>query len=207
MIDVTAIYFFAYGILLKRYNNKELFVSCCLFNIFLMLIVMAIIRTEFNIAIGFGLFALLSLVTIRSATFTKTEMAYFFGVVALSVINGAGLADYVFVIMCNVIIVVSAWIISKCDIEHTANVWTASNTARMSVILDNIDQAAINSSDIMIAKLTTLFELPVVSYSITKVDYVRDTVGLQLFYDISKSPHPRPPVENSNERVRYVPQS
>ena len=93
LIDFSSLYFMSYVILYRKFRNTEMFVSCALFNIFVMLIVMAIVRTDFNMAVGFGLFALLSLVQLRSAQFTKTEVAYLFGAVALAVINGAGIAD------------------------------------------------------------------------------------------------------------------
>ena len=97
LIDFTSLYFLSYVILYRKYRNVEMFVASALFNIFILLIVMTVVRTDFNIAIGFGLFALLSLVQLRSTTFTKTEMAYLFGAVTLAVINGAGIVDLSFV--------------------------------------------------------------------------------------------------------------
>ena len=105
LIDFVSLYFFAYAILYKKYRNKELFVTVSLFNAFLLMVIMAMVRTNFNIAVGFGLFALLSMVTLRSAPFTKAEMAYLFGGVALAVINGAGIENLAFIIMCNVVII------------------------------------------------------------------------------------------------------
>ena len=90
LVDFTSLYFLSYVILYRKFQNIEMFVTSSLFNIFMLLIVMAIIRTDFDIAIGFGLFALLSLIQLRSTQFTKTEMAYLFGSVVLAVINGPG---------------------------------------------------------------------------------------------------------------------
>ena len=179
-LDVVSLYFYAYWILYKKYNNKELFVACSLFNLFLMLIVITIVRTDFNIAIGFGLFALLSLVTLRSATFAKSEMAYFFGGVGLAVINGCGIADFAFVVLCNVVVVVSAWLVSLLSIAHSANVMGADRS--MIVVLDHIDQSAVNDRAVMTEKLERLFGLKVLSFDIRKIDYVRDTIDIELSY-------------------------
>ena len=113
LINSIGLYFFAYVILYRKYRNSEMFVSYALFNIFVLLIVMSIIRTDFNLAVGFGLFALLSLIQVRSAQFTKTETAYVFGAIAMAVINGAGISDFVLVLTCNFIVVLSSWFIGN----------------------------------------------------------------------------------------------
>ena len=186
IIDVASIYVYAYAILYRRYGNKELSVSCFLFHISLLFVVMAIVRTDFNIAVGFGLFALLSLITVRSAKFKKTELAYFFGGVSLAVINGCGIGDYYFIIMGNVGIVLSAWLISAVSIEHSANKESKVKQGNFSVTLDHIDSIALNDKAVMKEKLETLFNLQALSFKIMRVDYVHDTIDLELTYEISK---------------------
>ena len=204
IIDFTSLYLYTYGILFRRYNNKELFVTCFLFNVFLLFVVMAVVRTDFNIAVGFGLFALLSLMTMRSEPVSRTEMAYFFGAVALAVINGCGIADYVFVVLSNVVIVLSAWFISSWAVEHSADIMEATNTGNMRVTLDQIDKDAINNRPAMIDKLSQLFKMPVVSFNIKKVDYVRDTIDLELIYDLSGNAATETSPHGAEEDVGYA---
>ena len=147
LIDFSSLYFLSYVILYRKYRNVEMFVSSALFNIFILLIVMAIVRTDFNIAIGFGLFALLSLVQLRSSTFTKTEMAYLFGAVTLAVINGAGIGDLSFVLICNFVVIVATWFIGNWSLEHSANLIRVDNVKKMAVTLDHIDESVIGKSD------------------------------------------------------------
>lgn len=184
MIDLLSLYLYAYGIIYYKYGNKELFVTCALFNIFVLMVVMAIVRTDFNLAIGFGLFALLALVQMRSTTLTKTEMAYFFGGIALAVINGSGITDYVFVIMSNGLVVLSAWCISSWSIEHSANIFDVQFSRNISVVLDRIDRDATNNRPAMIEKLKTLFGLEVESYAVKQIDYVRDTMSIDVTYSL-----------------------
>jgi len=184
LIDFTSLYFFAYVILYRKYRNTEMFVSCVLFNIFILIIVMAIIRTDFNIAVGFGLFALLSLIQLRSAQFTKTEMAYLFGAVALAVINGAGIADLSFILICNFVIILSTWFIGSWSLEHSANLMKVDNVRKMSVTLDHIDEQAIGNREMMRAELVKNLGIDVQSFEIKKIDYVRDIVDLALIYQL-----------------------
>lgn len=184
LIDLSSLYFLSYVILYRKYRNVEMFVSSALFNIFILLIVMAIVRTDFNIAIGFGLFALLSLVQLRSATFTKTEMAYLFGAVTLAVINGAGIGDLSFVLISNAVVVIAAWFIGNWSLEHSANLIRVDNVRKMAVTLDHIDEDVISDRQRMCAQLTSKLGIVVQTFEIKKIDYVRDMVELTVLYQL-----------------------
>lgn len=190
VVDFTSLYFFAYVVLYKRYRNTELFVTGSLFNIFVLLIVMTIVRTDFNVAVGFGLFTLLSLIQLRSAQFTKTEMAYLFGCVSLAVINGAGVTDMSFVLLANLAIILTGWIFSSWSLEHSANLITVDNIRKMAVTLDHIDEGILNDRARMKNKLVDLLDVPVQSFEIKKVDYVRDIIDLTAIYLIPEGEVP-----------------
>ena len=191
MIDFSSMYFLSYVVLYRKYRNTEMFVSSALFNIFILLIIMSIVRTDFNIAIGFGLFALLSLVQLRSAQFTKTEIAYLFGAVSLAVINGAGIGDLSFILICNFVVVFSTWILASWSLEHSANLISVDNIRKMSVTLDNIDQEAIADRERMRAKLNTELGIDVQTFEIRKIDYVRDMVELTVIYQLPEHEIPQ----------------
>lgn len=184
LINLTSLYFVTYVILYRKYRNIEMFVSCALFNIFIMLIVMAIIRTDFNIAVGFGLFALLSLIQVRSAPFTKTETAFMLGTVALAVINGAGIADLTFVLICNFMVILAAWIVGTWSLEHSANLITVDNVRKMSVTLDHINEKAISDRALMTSELSKTLGCTIQSFEIKKIDYVRDVVDVSVIYEL-----------------------
>ncbi|MCF6199097.1 MAG: DUF4956 domain-containing protein [Hyphomicrobiaceae bacterium] len=184
LIDFTSLYFITYVILYRKFRNTEMFVSCTLFNIFILIIVMSIIRTDFNVAVGFGLFAMLSLIQLRSAQFTKTEMAYLFGCVALAVINGAGIDDLTFVLICNLVIILSIWLIGSWSLEHSANLMTVDNVRKMSVTLDHIDESAISNRNLMSENLSEKLGMVVQSFIIKKIDYVRDIVDIVVIYEL-----------------------
>jgi hypothetical protein len=151
----------------------------------MLLVIMAITRTNFNIAVGFGLFALLSMVKLRSAPFTKAEMAYLFGGVTLAVINGAGIPDLAFVLTCNFVIILSAAIISSWSIEHSASVVNVDNIKKMTVVLDQIDETAIKNHNIMKRNLAERFNLDVLSFEFKSIDYVKDVMELRIVYQLS----------------------
>ncbi len=175
----------------KRYRNKELFVTVSLFNAFLLMIIMAMVRTNFNIATGFGLFALLSMITLRSAPFTKAEMAYLFGGVSLAVINGAGIENITFVLMCNISIILCAFVISTWAIEHSASIIDEDNIENMAITLDHIDEDVIKNHRLMKRRLCELLKLNVLTFSIKNIDYVKDLVDLVLTYELAEDGNPQ----------------
>tara|TARA_B110000285_G_scaffold64218_2_gene73843 strand:+ start:2263 stop:2949 length:687 start_codon:yes stop_codon:yes gene_type:complete len=191
LIDFTSLYFLSYVILYRKYRNVEMFVASALFNIFILLIVMTIVRTDFNIAVGFGLFALLSLVQLRSTTFTKTEMAYLFGAVTLAVINGAGIIDLSFVLISNVVVIVSTWFIGNWSLEHSANLIRVDNVKKMAVTLDHIDENVVGNRDLMCKQLTETLGINVQTFEIKKIDYVRDMVEINVIYQLPPSEIPQ----------------
>lgn len=191
MINFISLYFFAYVILYRKYRNTEMFVSCALFNVFVLLIVMSIIRTDFNLAVGFGLFALLSLIQVRSAQFTKTETAYVFGAITLAVINGAGISDLSFVLICNFVVVLASWCIGNWTLEHSANLITVDNVRKMSVTLDHIAADAVGDRGVMETMLAEQLGHPIQSFEIRKIDYVRDLVELAVVYELPGTDKPQ----------------
>ena len=191
LIDFTSIYFVGYVILYRKFRNTEMFVACTLFNIFVMLIVMVIIRTDFNVAVGFGLFALLSLIQVRSAQFTKTETAFIFGCVTLAVINGAGISDLSFILICNLTIILSTWFLSNWSLENSSNLITVDNVRKMSITLDHINEEAIGDRKLMAAELSKKLGSPIQSFQIKKVDYVRDIVDVSVVYELPGEEKPQ----------------
>lgn len=191
LIDFSSLYFLSYVILYRKYRNVEMFVASALFNIFILLIVMSIVRTDFNIAVGFGLFALLSLVQLRSSTFTKTEMAFLFGAVTLAVINGAGITDLTFILISNIVVVVSTWFIGNWSLEHSANLIRVDNVKKMAVTLDHIDENVVSNRDLMCAQLTETLGINVQTFEIKKIDYVRDVVEITVIYQLPSSEIPQ----------------
>lgn len=191
LIDFSSMYFLSYVVLYRKYRNTEMFVSSALFNVFILLIIMSIVRTDFNIAVGFGLFALLSLVQLRSAQFTKTEIAYLFGAVSLAVINGAGISDLSFILTCNFVVVLSTWFLGTWSLDHSANLITVDNVRKMSVTLDNIDHDAIAERELMRAKLARKLGMDVRTFEIRKIDYVRDMVEMAVVYQLPDTEIPQ----------------
>ena len=82
-LNLSAIFVFAIAIYFRRHTRKDLAVVFVFFNIGLFVVVTVIEMTEVAAALGFGLFAILSIIRLRSEPFSNRELGYFFGALVL----------------------------------------------------------------------------------------------------------------------------
>lgn len=83
--NLLTIFIFAWVIYYRRHHDHQMLFLLLGFNLFLFPIFL--LSTSLTAGFGFTLFALLALVRLRSDTFSKTEVAYLLGAVALTFIN------------------------------------------------------------------------------------------------------------------------
>lgn len=93
-IDLFAVVALAYGLYYRRHGRRELLVLYGLFNVGLFLALVVIAAGSVTAGIGFGLFAVLSIIRLRSEPFTHTELAYFFIALILALVSGVDLGDH-----------------------------------------------------------------------------------------------------------------
>ncbi len=180
LLNIIAVSILCYGIYYKRYKDKEAVVSFMLFNIFLFTVITVLFNLDENLSLGFGfgLFAILSIIRLRSNPLSKREVTYFFGVLSLGIINAIGLNDYGLVLACNLIIVTGAWIIDHPEILR--------DVSNMNIKLDYIPDGILTDSEKIKSELSEKFNIEVFSYRASNIDYVNDTVKLKLSYRAHK---------------------
>jgi hypothetical protein len=108
-IDVVAVVMLAYGIYLRTSRRWDVAASLVALNIGLVAVLTALIAMPHGgtsgLTVGFGLFAVLSIVRLRSEASSLTEVAYFFTALALGVVNGVGLQALGLMIVLDVVLV------------------------------------------------------------------------------------------------------
>ena len=86
-LDLLAICALVYGLFLPRHRRTDLVVVYALFNVGLFLALVVISAGEVSMGVGFGLFAVLSIVRLRSEPFSNRELAYFFVALVLALVS------------------------------------------------------------------------------------------------------------------------
>lgn len=173
-VDVVALVILIFGLYYRRYADKELVTTAALFNVFVYAILTMLSTIEFSLAAGFGLFAILALFTLRSETFTKVEITYFFGSIAIAVICSIQGTDPFLVLLA-----VSAVLIGAYFFDHPKLLRSVTSTK---VVLDRIDDDLLSDVDKTVRMLTDLLNVKVLRYSVTSIDYINERAQVRVFY-------------------------
>jgi Domain of unknown function (DUF4956) len=173
-IDLAAMLVLIFGLYYRRYRDKELVTAAALFNVFIFAVLTVLSKVEFGIAAGFGLFAILAMFTLRSEPIGKTEITYFFGSVAIAVINSVQGTTPAFSAVITALVVVGAWVIDHPRVLQSVD--------GIRITLDKIDHHALSQPDRMRSDLSARLGVQVMSYQITALDYINDMARITVFY-------------------------
>src|SRR5262245_35360363 len=108
-LDTVAIAALAYGIYFPRHRRMDLVVVYALFNLGLFLAIVVITRGEVTLGIGLGLFAVLSMIRLRSETFSNRELAYFFVALVLALVTAIDLGSLPLAGVLAAVALLAAW--------------------------------------------------------------------------------------------------
>lgn len=173
-LDLGAMLILVFGLYYRRYRDKELVTAAALFNVFIFSVLTVLSKVEFGIAAGFGLFAILAMFTLRSEPIGKTEITYFFGSVAIAVINSVQGTDPLFAGGITALVLLGAWLIDHPRVLQSVD--------GIRITLDKIDHHALSQPDRMRADLSSRLGVQVMSYQITALDYINDMARITVFY-------------------------
>lgn len=91
LVDAVAIGILALGLFYRRHRRNDLVVLYVVFNVGLFAAVVVISEGEVAAAVGFGLFAVLSIIRLRAEQLTFAEIAYFFAAIVLGLVTAVDL--------------------------------------------------------------------------------------------------------------------
>jgi hypothetical protein len=120
--------------------------------------------------LGFGLFALLSMLRLRSAAFTIKDVAYTFVVLIAGLVNALPITDWVLLGSANLALLL---VMGLADTRRTAK-----STQVMRMRLDNVYVDPV----VLRAELEHRLPVAIQSMRLKDVDYVRETTDVILEY-------------------------
>ena len=178
LIDFAAMMLLVFGMYYRRYRDKELTITAAMFNIFTFAVLTVLSSVDFSVAAGFGLFAILSLFSLRSEAISKTEITYFFGAISIAVIASVQGTSIGFVAVTTALVLLGAFVIDHPRILSSAD--------SIKITLDKIDAHALSDRVRMREELTRRLGVEVMSYRISSLNYVNDLANIQVFYNNSE---------------------
>jgi hypothetical protein len=168
----------------RRRPRRGLFMVYASFNIGLFAVLTVITREHVGPAIGFGLFAMLSIVRLRSEPFGNADLAYFFCALVLALANGLRLDDEALAVAVDGIVLVALFLVDHPSLYR--------RTARQRVTLDEV----VTGEVALRATLEQRLAVEIVDVTVEETDYVRETTRVSVRYlQPAGVPEPEPALE------------
>lgn len=189
-LDLAAIFVMAYVLYFRRHRRADLLLAYVTLNIGIFVAMSLLTLVRVDIALGFGLFAILSIIRLRSSTVTQQEVAYYFVALVMGLVNGMNLTDRYLIAGVNVLLLLTMLIVDSRALRDRAR--------RMEITLDTVhaDDTA------LIADLERRLGGRVIHHVVNEVDYVRDTMNVDVRYRVEK-PVTQPDYNQQYNQAHY----
>jgi hypothetical protein len=160
-----------------RYSKKELF----LFTFFLMGIMIFFIGAMLNavfieIGMAVGLFAIFTILRLRTRNVGVKDMAYMFTTIGISVINSLKLVGFPLlgVLIINIIIISSAYILEEFLVRNTSETHT--------IIYENLELLKSNKKQKLLRDISELTGRDILKIKVRKVNYQSGVAFIDIYY-------------------------
>lgn len=169
--------FFLIKVVYYRYSRKEMF----LFAFFLMGIMIFFIGAMLNavfleIGMAVGLFAIFTILRLRTTNVSIKDMAYMFTTIGISVINSLKMVGFpllgVFII--NIVIIAAAYILEEFLIKNASESY--------SIVYRNLELLRSAKKQKLLKDISELTGKEVIKVKIRRVDYRSEVALLDIFY-------------------------
>ena len=158
-------------------HNKRYVFTFLAFNTVIYFVLSFLTSIEIGIGVGFGLFAIFTILRYRTDPIPIREMTYLFVIAALPVINSAGAIGTIWpqLIAANLAILAIMWVLER--------EWGFHYEASKRIVYEKIELIRPDRRTELIADLEMRTGLNIKRVVIGKVDFLHDTTNLKVYYD------------------------
>ena len=174
LIDVVAILVLTFGLYWPRHRRKSMVVAYLTANIGVAAVASVLSSSSINAGLGLGLFGILSIIRLRSDELDHTEIAYYFGALALGLFAGLGGS--------------LSWATPVMTLAILAALYVGDHPAlfpqfRNQIV--NLDSAYTDETA-LVMRLENLLNAKVHHANVRKVDLVNDTTSVDVRYELPR---------------------
>lgn len=159
-----------------RTKDKRYVFTFIAFNTIIYFVLSLMASIEIGMGVGFGLFAIFSVLRYRTDPIPIREMTYLFIILALPVMNSSGMIEtsWPHLLLANGAVIFILWILEKG--------WGFRYEASKHITYEKIELIQPQKRTELIADLEARTGLRLNRVSVGKVDFLRDTAELQVYY-------------------------
>jgi hypothetical protein len=185
-LDFAAIVLLVGVVYLRRHARRDLSMVYVCFNVGLFAVLAVISSGHIGVAVGFGLFGMLSIIRLRSEPFNNVELGYFFMSLVLALVNGIGGHDRPVTLALDTVVLLAVLVVDHPRFR-----------ARAERVLLTLDGVHANRERLR-AELALRFGVERVELGNMQLDDIRETTYVEVLLVHGRRPaHPRPGTSGS----------
>jgi hypothetical protein len=158
-------------------RDKQYVFTFIAFNTIIFFVMSLVNNTNISIGVGFGLFAIFSILRYRTETIPIREMTYLFIIIALPVLNALLLASgsYAELAIADLATVTVLYTLERG--------WGFKYENRKVITYERIDMIRPQNWALLLADLRQRTGLPITRIEIGRLNFLRDTADILVYYD------------------------
>jgi len=158
-------------------RDKNYVFTFIAFNTIIFFVMGLLNNADISIGVGFGLFAIFSILRYRTETIPIREMTYLFIVIALPVLNAVLLNEQYFaeLAVANLAIIGVLYVLERG--------WGFKYETRKTIAYERIEMIRPENWALLLADLQQRTGLPIQRIEIGKLNFLRDSAEIHIYYD------------------------
>ncbi len=156
------------------HKKKDYLFTFFLFNLIIFIITYLLNKVDMSMGAAFGLFAVFSILRLRTEGLTSKDMTYLFVVIAVGLIAAVSKTSYFELCIINLIIVAVTFALD--------GNWLMKNEMVHNIQYENIDMIKPENYQALLSDLRKRTGLNIHRVSIGKIDFLRDVATVKAYY-------------------------
>ena len=166
----------------RKSLRRDYYFTYMLFSTAIFLILYNLQNMKIEVGIALGLFGLFSMIRYCTEQLPIREMTYLFVLIAISIINGAGMAtSYASFIAANILFIAIIWVLEAAGMSN--------HKSQKIITYEKIDLIRPERHEELLADLRQRTGLDIVKVQVGSIDFLKDIAFLKVTY-ISDDPEP-----------------
>ncbi len=163
-------------------KRRDYYFTYMLFSTAIFFILYQLQNMKIEVGIALGLFGIFSMIRYRTEQLPIREMTYLFVLIAISIVNGAGMASsYVSFIATNVLFILLIWLLEAVGMSN--------RKAQKIITYEKIALIKPERREELLSDLRERTGLDIVKVQVGSIDFLKDTAFLKVTY-LSDDPEP-----------------
>jgi len=174
LINIASIFILIRFIYYGNYKKRELFFPFFIFNFVIFLVSYLLNKVDMGMGAAFGLFAVFSMLRYRTENISTKDMTYLFLSIAIGLISSISKSSAAELVILNGLILLVTFLME-------GNIFMKKEFSK-SVQYENIDMISPENHPALILDLKKRTGLNIHRIAIDKVDFLKDTAKVSLYY-------------------------